>query len=150
MRSRWLYAKNKFLSLSLSRRYAAAGLMVLAAAGILWLLQVLRGLFGMIVLMLMFGRWSCSELTFDAAKKAGLGTVPVEVGIADEQAHRAIAWVATQVASGKASGGRSGRWLVDDFWAFARERAVDPSSARIPVFIIRGTTVFITPINHCL
>ncbi|TMA06047.1 MAG: hypothetical protein E6J89_18405 [Deltaproteobacteria bacterium] len=134
MRSRWLYTKNKFLSLSLSRRYAAAGLMVLAAAGILWLLQVLRGLFGMIVLMLMFGRWSCSELTFDAMKKAGLG----------------IAWVATQVASGKASGGRSGRWLVDDFWAFARERAVDPSSARIPVFIIRGTTVFITPINHCL
>jgi hypothetical protein len=132
-------------------RYARAGLVVLAAAATLGLLRVaVMGLVGMTLMMLLFGRWSCSELTFRSGGTAGSWTIPVEVTAADEHAHRALAWVAAEVANGKATGGRPGRWLVDDFEAFTRERHVDPFGVRIPVFIIRGTPVRITTINHCL
>jgi hypothetical protein len=133
------------------RRYALAGLVLLVAAGAVSLVRVaLMGLLGVTLMTLLFGWSSCSELTFDATRKAGLGTFPVEVTIEDERAHRALAWVAMELKNGKPVGGRAGRRLVDDFWKFARERGVDPSAARIPVFIIRGTPVFITPISHCL
>jgi len=132
-------------------RYARASLVVLAAAATLGLLRVaVMGLVGMTLMMLLFGRWSCSELTFMSGETAGSWTIPVEVTAADEHAHRALGWVAAEVANGKATGGRPGRWLVDDFEAFTRERNVDPFGVRIPVFIIRGTPVRITPINHCL
>jgi hypothetical protein len=132
------------------RRYTTAGLVVLLTAGLDGFLRVVvMGGLGMTLMLLLFGRWSCSELTFDA-KRPSLGASRVEVTPADERAHAALAWVATEIASGKATGGRSGRQLVDDFSAFVRERHVDPFGVRTPVFIVRGTPVFITPISHCL
>lgn len=132
-------------------RYTLIGLVVVAAAGTILLLRVAAiGLLGTGLMLLLFGRWSCSELTFRGTERNGLGTIPVEVTVADERAHEALAWVATQVANGNATGGRDGRWLIEDFQAFTRERNVDPLAVQTPVFIIRGTPVFITPINHCL
>jgi hypothetical protein len=34
-------------------------------------------------------------------------------------------------------------------WAMSKERNVDPSAVRRPLFIIRGTPILLTPLNHC-
>jgi hypothetical protein len=136
----------------LRRRYTLAGVVVLVTAGVAELLRVVvTAALAMTVMLALFGRWSCSELTFDATRPTNRSwTTPVEVTAADERAHPALAWVAGEVTGGKARGGRSGRRLVDDFAAFVKERHVDPGAVRTPVFILHGRPVFITPIGHCL
>jgi len=116
------------------RRYTLAGVVVLVTAGVAELLRVVvTGALAMTLMLLLFGCWSCSELTFDATRPTSSSwTTPVEVTAADERAHRALAWVASELASGKPTGGRSGRRLVDDFAAFVKERHVDPGAVRTP------------------
>jgi hypothetical protein len=98
------------------------------------------------------GCWAdCYELRFEARSSVPtLGAIRVPVTAADEKAHGALRWIAGEVSKDKTTGGRRGRWLVDDFWAFAKERGVDPSGVPVLVFMIRGTPVSITPIDHCL
>jgi hypothetical protein len=95
-------------------------------------------------------RWSCYELKFDVTTPNWSWFTRVDVTLQDEQRHPAFAWISAEMASGKTSGSRQGRWLVDDLWALARERGVDPAAVKKPLFIVRGKPVLVTPLDHCL
>ena len=95
-------------------------------------------------------RWSCYELEFAPRQPDEKWFIRVEVTTQDEKRHPAFAWIANEVAHGKTSGSRRGRWLVDDLWALSKERNVDPSAVRRPLFIIRGVPMLVQPVNHCL
>jgi hypothetical protein len=94
--------------------------------------------------------WSCYELGFAPQKADERWFIPIEVTRQDEARHPAFAWIGDQVAHGRTSGSRRGRWLVDDLWAMSKERNVDPSAVRQPLFIIRGTPLLLKPLDHCL
>lgn len=94
-------------------------------------------------------RWSCYELRFAPQQPDEKWFVSVELTSQDERRHPAFAWIADELAHGSTSGSRRGRWLIDDMWAMSKERNVDPSAVRRPLFIIRGTPILLTPLNHC-
>ena len=94
--------------------------------------------------------WSCYELGFVPQQPDERWFISIEVTSRDEKRHPAFAWVADEVAHGRLSGSRRGRWLVDDLWAMSKEHNVDPSAVRQPLFIIRGTPILMKPVNHCL
>jgi hypothetical protein len=95
-------------------------------------------------------RWSCYELAFIPQQPDEKWFIAVEVTTDDEERHPAFAWVASELARGKTTGSRRGRWLVDDLWALSRERNVDPSAVRQPLFIVRGTPILMKPLDRCL
>jgi hypothetical protein len=95
-------------------------------------------------------RWSCYELEFVPKQPDERWFISVKVTSQDENHQPAFAWMADEVAHGRMSGSRRGRWLVDDLWAMSKEHNVDPSAVRQPLFIIRGTPILIKPVNHCL
>src|SRR5712692_2512215 len=95
-------------------------------------------------------RWSCYELEFVLKQPDEKWFINVEVASQDEKRHPAFAWIADEVAHGRISGSRRGRWLVDDLWAMSKEHNVDPAAVRQPLFIVRSIPILIKPVNHCL
>jgi hypothetical protein len=95
-------------------------------------------------------RWSCYELQFEATTPNASWFIRVDVTPQDEQRHPAFAWIAAELTRGRTSGSRQGRRLVDDLWALARERGIDPAAVKKPLFIVRGRPVLVTPLDHCL